>query len=101
MCSGTPVRHLHLAARSMATAEPRWANHFSFIFISSSGHFLQEEWWKGSYRDCNGESNGTPLPQVIPDGVGFEFYFVEVLFHIGRTDLKTTIHKKLNLEVGV
>ena len=62
----------------------------SFIFISSSGHFLQEEWWKGSYRDCNGESNGTPLPQVIPGGVSFELYFVEVLFHIGRTDLKTT-----------
>ena len=29
-------------------------------------HYItfQEEWWKGSFRDCNGESNGTPLPQV-------------------------------------
>ena len=38
MCSGTPVRHLHLAARSMATAEPRWDKHsishsFSFLLL--------------------------------------------------------------------
>ena len=23
---------------------------------------LQEEWWAGGFRDCNGESNGQDLP---------------------------------------
>ena len=88
MCSGTAAPTLRLAAPSTATVGPRFRFLSSRSILQMSPHFLsndmhthnanvscwaisvsscrtQEEWWAGSYRDCNGESNGTPLPQVI------------------------------------
>ena len=52
---GTPS-----AARSSGTAT-RWSVSHQSVSLTTT-LALQDSWEKGYFRDCNGESNGQPLP---------------------------------------
>ena len=35
------------------------------VYISNVFFYSREKWSSGDFRDCNGESNGTPLPLSV------------------------------------